>query len=438
MPLPLDPLYDRLLPSMLSLMTASADELNHYYIDALSRLVTFARSQVPYYQIASPPEVPSNSTDFWQTWTLMPILTRQDIQQNNEAFRPRALPKEFGNVMEDETSGSTGTPLKCYASELEEAIFEVTDYLGHTAIAGRNLGRTLCVIKSYSGNLYRNFEGYTMRGWGRVALHFGSNGLCKVINISMPIEQQTQVIRSVMPEYLATTPSNLRELLQHPHALQPVPLQEMITFGETVTPELREKVRASLGARMRDVYSCTEAGILAFECDKHQYHIVASNSYVEILDDQGCKCPLGKVGRVVITPLYKFAMPLIRYQLDDYAEWGFVCDCGCQWPTLKSIRGRKRNMFRFPDGTIIWPALNSFILRQFVPFTTCKVAQISPLVLELRAVQAGGSSEPMNVAGLTEYIQRKLGQPVEVVVRYVTKRELYSQEKLEDYICEIT
>ena len=77
----------------------------------------------------------------------------------------------------------------------------------------------------------------------------------------------------------------------------------------------------------------------------------AENVLLEIIDAAGNPLPPGNVGRVVITVLHNLAMPLIRYEIGDYAAFGGECTCGRGLPVLERIVGRARNMLRLPDGT---------------------------------------------------------------------------------------
>ena len=61
---------------------------------------------------------------------------------------------------------------------------------------------------------------------------------------------------------------------------------------------------------------------------------------VEVLDDEGRPCKDGAIGRVVATPLFNLAGPLIRYATGDFAEAG-TCECGRTLPTLKRIAPRR-------------------------------------------------------------------------------------------------
>ena len=76
---------------------------------------------------------------------------------------------------------------------------------------------------------------------------------------------------------------------------------------------------------------------------------------MEVLDNHGRPCKEGETGRVVLTDLHNFTMPLIRYEIGDYAEVGPPCACGRGLPVLARILGRSRNMLTLPAGDRIWP-----------------------------------------------------------------------------------
>ncbi len=97
--------------------------------------------------------------------------------------------------------------------------------------------------------------------------------------------------------------------------------------------------------------------MIALQCPEHpHYHVQSESLLVEILDDQGQPCRSGESGRVVVTDLHNFAMPLIRYDIDDYAVLGGPCSCGRGLPVIKSVLGRVRNMLTLPSGEKLWPS----------------------------------------------------------------------------------
>ena len=78
-------------------------------------------------------------------------------------------------------------------------------------------------------------------------------------------------------------------------------------------------------------------------------------------------------------------MPLIRYELGDMAEAGAVNpSCGRGLPTVRRILGRYRNLFRFRDGTTVWPTPAHF--RNFIAGKQFQVVQTDFDHIEIRYV----------------------------------------------------
>src|SRR3712207_4590492 len=171
-------------------------------------------------------------------------------------------------------------------------------------------------------------------------------------------------------------------------AVEPPRLEQIMTVGETVTPELRQRARSVLGASIRDQYSCEEVGPLAFQCphsDEH-YHVAATNAFVEVLDDSGHPCPPGEVGRVIVTGLHNYASPAIRYELGDLAAWQQGCVCGHAGPVLTNLLGRKRFLVRLPSGERKAVPVSARWWLSIAPFRETRLVQVSEGVLHAELV----------------------------------------------------
>ena len=69
--------------------------------------------------------------------------------------------------------------------------------------------------------------------------------------------------------------------------------------------------------------------MIVLQCPEHPHsHVQLEGVQVEILDDQGRPCRTGESGRVMATDLNSFAMPLVRYDINDYVVLGGPCSCG--------------------------------------------------------------------------------------------------------------
>src|SRR5262249_57510260 len=111
--------------------------------------------------------------------------------------------------------------------------------------------------------------------------------------------------------------------------------------------------------------------------------VQSENLLLEVLDERGRPCGPGETGRVVVTTLHNFAMPLIRYAIGDYATVGPPCPCGRGLPVLTRIMGRARNMLTLPDGKQIWPYFAGENLSGLAPTRQYQLVQTSRTPLPL-------------------------------------------------------
>jgi len=192
----------------------------------------------------------------------------------------------------------------------------------------------------------------------------------KYISISTLPSEKVDELLALRPQALVTWASLLYEVcseLERRSESLRIPL--IITTSDMLWPQLRERAQHALGARIVDVYGSVEAGPIAWECSHGAYHVQEDETIVEILDDQDQPCDSG---RVVITVLWRHAMPIVRYALGDMAEWSKdLCPCGNTSPTLRALSGRVQDVVRLTDGqeittsTLKGPMMGMPSIRQY-------------------------------------------------------------------------
>ena len=202
-------------------------------------------------------------------------------------------------------------------------------------------------------------DGVAFRKWGLPWLPEDTLGARVHIDISMPPQEQVSRVATLAPCYVNTLPSNVLRLglaAQAAGARPHVPI--LISVAEYLADEVRALAESTFASRVINILSSSEGGVIAIECpDSGMLHVQSESVLVEILRDSGEPCAAGEVGEIVVTPLYNYATPLIRYRTGDYVERGPACPCGRSLPTIRRIAGRREHMFRFPDGQRAIPAI---------------------------------------------------------------------------------
>lgn len=405
----------------------------------LSHLYNYARKSTSFYRSTHTdiPWVDGQKFDV-ALWQSLPVLTREQVQQAGADLHSNSASNSHGKTREIHTSGSTGTPvkvLKTAACDLMYVAISLRDHLWHR----RDVTQKLAMIRTVADGAADYPQGFRQPDWGVALNSLFRSGECVVLSISASIEQQMDWLQRERPAYLLTFPSVVEGLVAHAQSQNTTltELRQITTLGETLNPGLQARVSTVLGASLIDTYSSQEVGYMALQCPvSENYHVQSEAVYLEVLDDQNKPCEPGKVGRVVVTPLHNFAMPLIRYELGDYAEVGEPCSCGRHLPTLKRIVGRTRNLLTLPNGQKLWPRLSELLYGDIVRFKQFQIVQKSAHTLEVKLVPLETVSATQE-GQLRDLIVSRIGHPFRIEFSYHSHIPRSRNGKYEDFRSEI-
>ncbi len=128
----------------------------------------------------------------------------------------------------------------------------------------------------------------------------------------------------------------------------------VITGAEALAEVDRSLIGSAFGCAVFNTYGCREVMLIASECSLHSgLHVNQDHLVVETLSESGVSVK-GVVGRVLLTDLHNYAMPLIRYENGDAAILGTrACECGRSLPLLEKVEGRTLDMIRTRDGRLL-------------------------------------------------------------------------------------
>ena len=353
-----------------------------------------------------------------ELWRRLPPLTRADLQREGVALHAPHVPEAHGATTEIATGGSTGQPVRVRKTALEALLWnamQVREELWHREDHGGHLARIRSIpvfLSPAQVAQLRSPDGFALPDWGPPCSLLWQTGGMTLIETTRSVADQVAFLRRLDPEYILTPPSNLRLIVAHCriHGIRLPRLRAVWTLSEVVEDGLRDDCRAVLGARIVHNYSTAEAGYLALQCPEHELHshVCAETVLLEVVDTQGHACAPGEVGRVLLTPLHNFAMPLLRYEVGDEAEVGPPCPCGRGLPVLRAVVGRTLDRLLLPDGTERRAELRHYRLARDPRVVEYQVVQRSLERVEILLVL----TSPLDVsdeAALRELAREELG-----------------------------
>jgi phenylacetate-CoA ligase len=398
--------FDKYVATLAGTERMPPRELAHYQQQLLARLVRHAFDHVPFYRSRLRCLLSADGAFDLARWNEVPLLTRDNVLRHGHDLQTADLPAEYGETAQPSTSGSTGAPLRIATNGL--VFFVANALLTRTARRfGMDTSRPLAQIRLAEDVPMAPYpEGTTRYGWSPA----DPATPCYQLDVTTPVRLQAEWLSRRRPAYLQTLPSGALGLAWavSPAGGRALGISNVLMYGETVPDGAREFIAERLGARAAAIYSCEEIGHIASECEAApHYHVAVENALVEIVDEHGRDVRPGEHGRIIVTGLYNYAMPFIRYELGDFAVAGTgPCACGRTLPVIARIDGRARNAFVFRDGSRMWPrTLTIQGMHRFVPFTRFQLIQHDFEAIELRYLPDGSERRP-DIAGLNAYARK--------------------------------
>ena len=408
----------------------------------LSLALDHANATVPYYRgrLGAIPRV--NALTATEEWLRFPLLTRRDIQTAGERLYSENVPAEHGAICRQFTGGSTGEPVLTLATSLSMLFWHtltLRDHLWHK----RDFSQSLGVIRHTTSKDTHPPDGKIIDNWGSSTRNLVRTGNCMMLSIQSTVDEQIHWLDTYRPNYLLTYPSCVDALARKSEqtGIRLDGLRHVRTFGEVLEPHVRDRCRTAWNVDITDVYSTQEVGYIAIQCPTNdQYHVQSDNILLEVLKDDGTPCTSGEMGRVVLTTLHNFAMPLIRYEIGDYAEVGSPCMCGRGLPVLKRILGRQRNILVLPNGQQIWPSFEldsgGNDIAMFRGVRQMQLVQRTATDIDVNLVVEQPLHEDL-IALLNKHIISVLGYPFQIKLNYMNSIPRSPTGKYEDFRSEV-
>jgi phenylacetate-CoA ligase len=274
----------------------------------------------------------------------LPLTTKQDLR-DAYPFGLLAVPRQRLATYH-ESSGTAGQPTPSYYTE--EDWVDLAERFARKWI-GISDADTFLVRTPYALMLTGHLAHAAGRLCGATVVP-GDNR-----SLAMPYARVVRVLHdlgvtltwAVATEYLLWAAS--AAAAGHRPGVDFPALRALFTGGEPLTDARRERISRIWGVPVIEEYGSTETGSLAGECQHGRLHLWSDRALFEVYDPQTGTVRTEGDGQLVVTPLYREAMPLLRYNLEDNVSVSYR-DCACGWG-LPTVRVFGRSAFGYPVGT---------------------------------------------------------------------------------------
>jgi phenylacetate-CoA ligase len=310
------------------------------FVEAKKReIAEFHLSRNPFYQNLA------GKSDF-ENWADLPIMKKSDFQR--PLIERLSEGYTLKNVFINKTSGSSGDPMvfakdKPFHALVWANIMRRFGWYGidfNHSLQARFYGRPMDFIP----NLLLHLKDFLSRRYRFSIFDFSDDGIEKIITkfSNTPFDYINGYTSSIVlvAKYLKKKKLVLKDICPT--------LKVCIVTSEMLFEDDKRLLGKHLGVPVVNEYGASEVDLLAFQNTDDDWLVNAESSLVEIVDDNGKPLPNGQQGRILVTSLYNFAHPFIRYDVGDY---GILDEKStAKKPILKKLIGRTNDVAILPSG----------------------------------------------------------------------------------------
>jgi phenylacetate-CoA ligase len=338
----------------------SEEKLAALRAEKIARTIEDARLHVPFYRERLAGIGPVTARNALEVLAGIPILSRAQVFERGVELRSEA---RVGRILEGRTSGSSGMALD----------FSMTpEFLAHTEAAqwrgrgwwGMRRGDPMLTLWGRSVRDPRAAEKIARRERRRNWLRISAFELSR-----KEIAGHVEAIEEFRPQFIYGYSSAIYQLalFYSEEERRPPPGLKAIFFtADALLSFQRRLVEETLRAPTVCEYGSSEAGAFAFECREGGVHLAGENIYVEVVRG-GAPVGDGEEGEVVVTVLRNRAMPLIRYNLGDWArKVPGQCPCGRTLPRIELTNSKVVDIVRTSRGRAASGHLFDYILIELI------------------------------------------------------------------------
>ncbi|MGH7528935.1 MAG: phenylacetate--CoA ligase family protein [Gemmatimonadales bacterium] len=375
-----------------------------------------AATRVPYYRAYWQQRRRQGDGASWEVLEHWPLLEKDAVRAHPEAFLADDCDRH--RMFREETSGTTGTPLKIWRSRATLATLHAVadartrgwDGIPDDARWARLGGQLVTPVRRRRPPFW--VWNAAMRQLYLSAYHLAPD----LIPYYLDALARYRVV------YLGGYPSAIQTIAYEAVRLKRRDLRMAAVYAnaEPVLPEQRQLVAEAFGCPIRETYGMAESVAAASECDAGRLHEWPEFGYVELQPD----------GELVCTGLLNPDMILIRYRVGDRgwpADAALApCLCGRGLPLMGPIEGRTDDVLITPDGR---QAPRMGAVFHGLPVRQSQIVQEELDVVRVRVAPGDGFTRA-HERTIAARVRERLGRAVRVLVEPMDELPRTSSGKL--------
>ena len=353
-----------------------------------------------------------------------PIIDKDLIRSRHSEFL--AKPFVTAKLHRMSTSGSTGTSFSVVQNyEKRSRVLAEIVYFGE--LCGYTIGQRYAFIRSWNSQSRKSpLESFLQN--------------LIAIDTSRLDEESLETMRSLLKRdkrlsCILGYASSLDLLAQHLLEKGETPesfkrMKVVISGSEILSDKARRNLKRVFGCNVVSRYSNQENGLIAQEVSDNVFLINRASYYLEFLKPNSNEhARPGELSRIVLTDLFNYAMPMIRYDTGDLAIFDEHPDYG---RVITSIEGRVRDFFYDTQDRLLSPSAITVQMWKFDRLRQFQFIQDGRAKYLLKVNGARGVYEDDD---FIEVIENIVGKNANITIEHVDGIPQLQSGKFRQVIC---
>jgi phenylacetate-CoA ligase len=384
----------------------------------LIRLFLHCKQSVPYYAKIMRSMGDGFLDDPEEYLRYFPILTKRTIRSHFDELKSADLSQRKWNF--NSTGGSTGEPVR-FIQDKEQATQAGAISMLYSKLVGKEIGDSEVLLWGSIRDITRTTASLS----ARLATKLANTTVLSVFRLDPSnMREYISFLDTRRPRLIVAYPLALYELARFAEreGLEVSPQAAIIVSGATLYPFMRETIERIFQCKVFNRYGSRELGDIA--CERPGFNglwVAPWGNYVEIVDGEGHRVPDGTKGEILVTSLSNFAMPFIRYRIEDRGIMSPPGGSKGEWfgQVLESVLGRSYDMFINKNGTLVEGGHFMALLWSRDWISKYQVIQESNSHILFKIVKAGIEPQPAELEEISSGTRSIMHDDVEVTFEFV-------------------